>query len=85
VVELLLSKGANVDAVEGFGVTALHLAAGRGHKDVVELLLSRNADVGADDRDGWMALDWAEHAVIRKWPSCSPAGTRTPDTITRGH
>jgi len=37
----------------------LHLAAQRGHKDVVQLLLSHSAEVDLTDKNGWTALQWA--------------------------
>jgi ankyrin repeat protein len=41
------------------GSTPLHLAAGRGHRDVVELLLANNADVNAKANNGATPLDFA--------------------------
>jgi hypothetical protein len=52
VVEFLLSKGADKNAINVDGMTPLHLAAGYGHKEVVELLLSNNADVNIKDSHG---------------------------------
>ena len=43
VVELLLSKGANVNVSDGFGRTPLHLAAAEGHLEVVKMLVKANA------------------------------------------
>jgi ankyrin repeat protein len=44
VIQLLLAAGANVDAPEDEGQTALMLAADRGHMEVVQLLLRSGAD-----------------------------------------
>jgi hypothetical protein len=38
------------------GITALHLAALRGHGDVLTLLLEKGADVKAVDDENWSAL-----------------------------
>ncbi|CAM0874152.1 unnamed protein product [Alopecurus aequalis] len=45
IVELLLSKGANVDAIH-LGGTALHLAARYGLDDIMKVLLDHHADLG---------------------------------------
>ena len=55
-VELLLSKGADVAAKTHSGRTALHCAAQGGHLDVVELLLSKGADSAVKDQGGLTAL-----------------------------
>jgi ankyrin repeat protein len=59
VVQLLLEKGADVDAKDNDGGTALHKTAGSGHEAVVRLLLEKGADVDAKSNDGWTALHWA--------------------------
>ena len=46
-VQFLLGKGANVDAVNGEGFTSLHLAAKSGNKPIAEVLIVAGADVNA--------------------------------------
>jgi len=52
VAELLIAKGADVNAENEKGETPLHAAARYGHKAVVELLISKGADVNAKTEKG---------------------------------
>jgi ankyrin repeat protein len=56
VVKALLNHGADPDAQDGFGWTALMKAADAGHEAVVEALLGADAKVGLSARDGATAL-----------------------------
>ena len=56
----LLSKGADVNAVEHGGYRPLHLAAARPEPALVETLLARGADAAALTDDGKTALAIAE-------------------------
>jgi ankyrin repeat protein len=50
---LLLEKGADVNAKNGFGETPLHCACKQGHEEnVVSLLLENGAEVNAQGNDG---------------------------------
>jgi ankyrin repeat protein len=59
IVEILLNKGADLDAWDGAGRTALMIASGEGHVEIVKTLLKHNASVNAQDADGLTALMWA--------------------------
>lgn len=61
VVRALLLGGAEVDAYDGNGDTALHIAAELGHLDVVELLLLGKATVDVRDAAGCTPL----HRALR--------------------
>jgi len=53
----LVSRGANVEAVDEAGETALMIAAKKGHTDTVNVLAGTyNANVEAFDQNGWTAL-----------------------------
>jgi len=59
-VELLLEAGANINAKNDKGQTALHVAVDSADGDIVELLLSKGADINAkDDESGFTALHHA--------------------------
>jgi len=45
--ELLISRGANVNVKDQKGMTPLHLAAKEGHEDIAEILISKGANINA--------------------------------------
>ncbi len=57
VVQLLLDAGADVQARDSTGATALHGATGQGWNSLVSLLAKRGADLFAKDARGRMAVD----------------------------
>ena len=52
VAQLLLDHGADVNAKDLYGRTALHIMTNKGRIEVIRVLLERGADVGAEDEDG---------------------------------
>ncbi|WP_186083098.1 helix-turn-helix domain-containing protein [Burkholderia gladioli] len=62
---LLLAHGADVHAVDEFGLTALHHGAEVGHWDVVLLLLAYGARPDQKSYDGQSAIDLAKNEGIR--------------------
>ncbi|MBF0147498.1 MAG: ankyrin repeat domain-containing protein [Magnetococcales bacterium] len=56
IAQTLLSKGADVKAVNSEGRTPLILAANRGNVEMVQLLLKQGAEVDAKDTQGYTAL-----------------------------
>jgi ankyrin repeat protein len=58
-VELLLEKGADVDAVNGSGLTPLIIASRRNDIELVCLFLDRGADVNKSSDRGWTPLYYA--------------------------
>jgi len=65
--------GADVNAVDHEGNTALHLAASRGDNASIEYLVSKGAVVTAVNREGQTTVDMANGPVQRTQPY--------PDTI----
>ena len=63
IANLLINKGADVNAVTDNGVTPLHTSAGLGHKEIAELLIAKGANVNAKialgPKQGLTALDAA--------------------------
>lgn len=53
-------RGADVNAEDERGRTALHVAAAEGNMEVASLLLTRGGDATARNRDGLSPLDIAK-------------------------
>ena len=71
-VEILVEAGADVDAVNEAGFTALHGAAFRGLNEVIEYLVAQGADIDARDFRGRTAYRMAEGSKqsfqFQSWP-----------------
>ena len=83
VLQLLLAKGADVNAQGQYG-TALQEASYHGHEGVVQLLLAKGADVNAQGEDGdalQQASDVGYQAVIRLL-SAKGVGVNAPGKYT---
>jgi ankyrin repeat protein len=59
VAELLIAKGADVNAKDYRVRTPLHLAAASGRNESAKLLIDKGADVNAKSDEGWTPLYFA--------------------------
>jgi ankyrin repeat protein len=66
IVELLLQKGANADALNNNKRSALIFAAKNGYTKIVKSLLATGATKNFKDVDGFTAVDWANRAGYYK-------------------
>jgi uncharacterized protein len=66
VVNLLIDRGALIDAVDDRGRTAVMMAAEAGHARIVARLIARGADVTLKDKSGKGVLDFATDAEVRE-------------------
>ncbi len=65
VIELLLSKGADITARYGNNKTLLHLAAEKGKSALIKLLIDKGLDVNAQDSEGDTPLSLAVDSYSR--------------------
>jgi ankyrin repeat protein len=63
-VALCLELGADVNATNSMGLTALLGAVNRGSNDIIELLVKRGARLDVKDKEGRTALRWAEGVFL---------------------
>jgi len=75
-VKLCLEKGADVNAVNSMGFTALTGAVNRGSNDMVEFLVNRGARLDVTDKEGRTLQDWAEGVFLATVPP-----ERKPSTV----
>jgi ankyrin repeat protein len=75
-VRLCLELGADVNATNSMGLTALLGAANRGSNDIIELLVDRGARLDIKDREGRTPLRWAEGVFL-----AAVGAERKPGTI----
>ena len=75
-VALCLELGADVNASNSMGLTALLGAVNRGSNDIIELLVTRGARLDITDREGRTPLRWAEGVFL-----AAVGAERKPATI----
>ena len=75
-VSLCLELGAEVNAANSMGLTALLGAVNRGRNDIIELLVKRGARLDIKDKEGRTPLRWAEGVFL-----AAVGAERKPATI----
>ena len=69
IVQLLLSKGASIEAMSKANNTPLHRAAWNGYTSTVEILLSKGTSIEATDEDNYtlqqLAKRWDNTEVVK--------------------
>lgn len=60
--KLLIDCGIEINAMDVYGKTALHVASGWGEEEIAELLIASAADVNVPDIDGHEAIDQQEYS-----------------------
>jgi uncharacterized protein len=75
-VALCLELGADVNATNSMGLTALLGAANRGSNEIIELLVAHGARLDIQDKEGRTPLRWAEGVFL-----AAVGAERKPATI----
>lgn len=66
-VNLLLDRGANINAQSSVGNTALHMAILAGHQDLVRLLLQKGANISLQNKNGKSVVQLARERGHLHW------------------
>jgi len=82
VVKMLLAAGADPNALDALGATALTEAAGTGNADNIRALLAAGADVGAANEGGRAALHWTAWTGHAEAAGIQLAAGADPDAST---
>ena len=81
-VEFLLLKGADINAVDDVGETALYKACYKGYLEIVDFLIGKGANLNILDDSDFTPLDtakWKEHDEIAQLLS-SAGAIETPNS-----
>ena len=66
-VKFLLEEGADIEAIDNFGRTALMWATSWGHLKIAKFLIDKGADVNATDNDGRTVLCISDERRSASW------------------
>jgi hypothetical protein len=82
VAEMLLSRGAEIDAKDGQGYTALHAAVAQNSIAAARVLVSEGADMSVATRHGYSPLDIARHLNLGELTAFIESGGISGDAST---
>lgn len=74
-VKLCLDHGADVNAVNSMGITAVIGAANRGSDDIIEFLVKKGASLNVKDKQGRTPLVWAKGVFLATNPPVEKPST----------
>ena len=66
-----LAGGADVNATNMVGETALHKSSAKGHREVVKLLIANGAKVNVQNRNGWTPLHHVTWRAVTSGPNAT--------------
>ena len=66
IVKYLLENGADINAKDNYGTTALMKASSNGQLEIVQFLIENGADINIKNNEGKTALDVAATKEIKK-------------------
>src|SRR5262249_4041897 len=75
-VKICLELGADVNATNSMGLTAVMGSAKRGSDDIIQYLVETGARLDAKGAAGWTPIAWAEGVFL-----ASVGGERKPSTV----
>lgn len=80
-VEILINRGANVNAITNYKATPLHYAASFAKNNVINLLAQKGSNINAVDSNGKKPLDWAIEA--KKYDNIELIKVLSKELVTR--
>ncbi|GMM37277.1 Avo2 protein [Saccharomycopsis crataegensis] len=66
-VDMLIEKGANINAIDLLGNTPLHLAMMYGSKECIKSLMVHNAYIDIRNAEGWLPVEVARDLATEQW------------------
>jgi ankyrin repeat protein len=74
-VKLCVEKGADVNAGNSMGITAVTGAVNRGSNDIIEFLVQKGAKLDVKDKEGRTLMVWAKGLFLATTPPVEKPST----------